>query len=321
MRAANGRERAPVMDGGSARIMLACSMKSGSTYVAQVLARYLGVTGGNADLDLYWPAEQNLSPEILAPLAERSFVLQMHLRPHPPNLALCREYGMALLLQWRNLGDVLTSFDDHVRAFSEFQPVCYIHDREAYLALEEQARYAFLIRNALPWYLGFYLAWRRLHARLGCYERMVADPAAFFRETLAELNVPLDEVKLADALALRGGSDRFNVGRVGRSAERFSDATKRLLERTVLEYVPAGELDVLLWELPWEVPALAPRSEHDGAVVGVAGDDRRYFVSRGVRRWIASPAWIASRWKLRDQPQRIIAPAALDALTDGGVLP
>ncbi len=308
------------MDGGAARIMLACSMKSGSTYVAQVLARYLRSEAGNADLDLYWPAEQNLSREILAALGGRSFVLQMHLRPHPPNLALLREHGIALLLQWRNLGDTLASFDDHVRIFSEFQPVCYMHDRAAYLALDEQDRYAFLIRNALPWYLGFYLAWRRLHARFGAYERMVADPPAFFREALAELNVPLDEARLAAALAPRGATDRLNVGRVGRSAERFSDETKRLLERTVLEYVPADELDVLLWELPWDVPALAPRSAHDGAVVGVAGDDRRYFVSRGVRRWISSPAWIASRWKLRDRPQRIIAQAELDALRDGGVL-
>lgn len=296
-------------------------MKSGSTYVAQVLARYLGAQAGNADLDLYWPAEQNLSRALLAPLGDRSFVLQMHLRPHPPNLALLREFGIALLLQWRNLGDVLVSFDDHVRQFSEFQPVCYIHDREAYLALEDQARYAFLIRNALPWYLGFYLAWRRLHARFGVYERMAADPAAFFREALAELGVPADEARLAQALALRSEADRFNVGRSGRSAERFSAATKRLLEQAVLEYVPAGELDVLLWELPWAVPALAARSAHDGAVVGVAGDDRRYFVSRGVRRWIASPAWIDSRWTLRDEPQRIIAPAELAALADGGVLP
>ena len=301
-----------------ARIMVACSMKSGSTYVAQVLLRYLGIADGNASLPVYWPAEQNLSRELLTPLADRSFVLQMHLRPHPPNLALLREFETALLLQWRNLGDALVSFDDHVRAYSEFQPVCYIHDRAAYLALEDQARYTFLIRNALPWYLAFYLSWRRLHARFGSYERMAADPAEFFRETLAELGIAVDEGRLTDALAVRGGSDRFNVGRVGRSAERFAPETKRLLERTVLEYVPADELDVLLWELPWDVPALAPRSEHDGAIVGVAGDERRYFVSRGVRRWIASPAWIASRWKLRDEPQRIIAPHALAELADGG---
>ncbi len=310
-------ERAAATD----RVMVACSMKSGSTYVAQVLGRYLGTDASNEDLGLYWPAEQNLSPDMLASLSDRSYVLQMHLRPHPPNLALLERFGVALLLQWRNLGDALISFDDHVRQFSEFQPVCYIHDRGAYLALGDQERYAFLIRNALPWYLAFYLSWRRLHARFGSYERMVADPAAYFREALTELGVPVDETRLAGALALRAESDRFNVGRVGRSAERFAPETKRLLERTVLEYVPADELDVLLWELPWEVPALAPRSEHDGAVVGVEGDARRYFVSRGVRRWIASPAWIASRWKLRDEPQRIIAPAELAALADGGVLP
>jgi hypothetical protein len=301
--------------------MIACSMKSGSTYAAQVLGRYLGVGAGNEDLALYWPAEQNLSSDMLTSLGDRSYVLQMHLRPHPPNLALIEWFWIALLLQWRNLGDTLISFDDHMRQFSEFQPVCYVHDRQAYLSLDEQARYAFLIRNALPWYLAFYLSWRRLHARFGSYERMVADPAAFFREALLELSVPVDETRLAGALTLRTESDRFNVGRVGRSAERFAPETKRLLERTVLEYVPADELDVLLWELPWDVPALAARSEHDGAVVGVAGDARRYFVSRGVRRWISSPAWIASRWKLRDEPQRIITPAELAALADGGVLP
>jgi hypothetical protein len=298
------------------RVVVACSMKSGSTYVAQVLARYLDADARNEDLALYWPAEQNLSRGLCESLGSRSFVLQMHLRPHAPNLALLSEFNVTLLLQWRNLGDVLISFDDHVRQFSELQPICYIHDRAAYLALDEQARYAFLIRNALPWYLAFYLSWRRLHARFGSYERMVADPAEFFREALMHLGLAVDEARLADALWVRG-SDRFNVGRVGRSAERFAPDTKRLLERTVLEYVPTDELDVLLWELPWEVPALAPRSAFDGAIVGVAGDDRRYFVSRGVRRWISSPAWIASRWKLRDQPQRIVTPEEFATLDDG----
>lgn len=299
------------------RILLACTMKSGSTYAADVLARYLGTEAGNADLSLYWPAEQNLSAEIFDQLGARSFVLQMHVRPYPPNLDLCALHGVRVALQWRNLGDVIASFDDHVRLFSEMQPVCYVHDRDAYLALPAQDRYAFLIRNALPWYLGFYLAWRRRRLPLRPYERMVADPHRHFRELLADAGESTDDARLASVLAEPPQGVRFNAGRAGRSAELFADETKRLLERTVLEYVPSADLEILLWELPWTVPALSARSDHDGAVVRLADEPHLYFVSRGVRYWIADLAWISSRTRLADEPVRVIDRAARDRLATG----
>ncbi len=299
------------------RVLLACSMKSGSTYAAGALARYLDVDAGNADLSLYWPAEQNLSPRAFEELRGRSFVLQMHLRPHPPNLELCRQHGVRIVLHWRNLGDVIASFDDHVRAFSDLQPVCYIHDRDAFLALPAQDRYAFLIRNALPWYLGFYLAWRRHRLPFRTYERMVADPHRHFHEILTGLGERVDDARLARVLDAPPDGVRFNHGRAGRSAELFSEDTRRLLERTVLDYVPAGDVEILLWELPWTVPALAARSEYDGAIVRLAGEPHLHFVSRGVRYWIPDLAWIASRARLGDEPVRIIERSAYDRLAVG----
>jgi len=301
------------------RILLSCAPKSGSTYATSVLARYFDAKiASKTLLDMQWEAEQNLTRGFLEQFVDDAYVLQLHMKPYELFLALMREYGVKLLLQWRNLGDTIVSLDEHLAEFGVDQPVCYIHDGPGFLAMPAEARYAYLIANAVGWYLWYYLAWRKEGEPFGVYERMVADPKAFFANAIERLGHPVDAKRLKSVLAKPEGFVRINVGRVGRSAELFSDHNKRALEAAILNNPWSAELEILLWELPWDVPALAAGGKFDGSVVRTATGEDLYFVSRGVRRRLSRPeSWLASRSTLSPDTVRVITPRQMKALALG----
>jgi hypothetical protein len=275
------------------RVVVTSPMKCGSTYLADLLRRYLGAERSNRDVTGYdWLAQQNLTGGLLAQLRGTTFSINLHLLPHASNVEALERESIVPVVLWRNLADVIVSFDDHVRRESHVNPVFYLADREAYLALPAPERYAYLIDAIVPWNLSFYLAWRRRLAVLHPYESLAEAPAEFAAAVLAELGVGADRVRLAETLPVPEGV-RFNVGRTGRAAESFSAANRRRLEEIVLAHPQRGELEVLLWELPWAAETLGPPSSRfDGRLVGTP--EGTFFVSRGVRR-AAGAAWLRSR--------------------------
>ena len=269
-------------------------MKCGSTYVADVLRRYFGAALSNHDIRGYdFGAEQNLSDALTEQLRGTSFSINLHLRPYGLNVAALGREAIAVLVLWRNLADVIVSFDDHVHSESEINPVFFIADRPRYLAMRPAERYAYLIDSIVPWNLSFYLAWRRRNVVLHPYERMVASPAEFIFELVRRLGADPEAERLAPLIAPAAGV-RFNVGRAGRSAELLSEENRRRLERIVLDHPQRHELEVLLWELPWAVPSLQPLGPWDGRVVR-AENGQEYFVSRAVRYAVADRSWLESR--------------------------
>jgi hypothetical protein len=276
-----------------ARIVVTGPMKSGSTYVADLLRRYLGAERSNHDVrDYDWLAEHNLTDAFVAQMRGTSFSVNLHVLPHASNLAAFARESIVPVVLWRNLADVIVSFDDHVRGESHLNPVFHLADRDAYLALPPHERYAYLIDAIVPWNLSFYLAWRRRNAVMHAYEQLAASPAVFVREILAELGAAVDDERLADAITVRDGV-RFNVGRAGRAAGAFSPANRRRLEEIVRTHPQRGELEILLWELPWETEGLRTAgAPYDGRVI--ADGAAAYFVSGGTCR-PAGETWLRSR--------------------------
>jgi hypothetical protein len=227
-------------------------MKSGSTFIAQVLALYFAAE--RIEPVPYWGRlEQNLHEDLLSPYLDRSFVLQFHLKPHVPNVEIIRKLGLSTVYVWRNLGDVIVSFDDHIRNEDHRNPVCYIEDRSRYLALPVQRRYEYLIRHAVPWYIGFYLSWRSARQSIPVletrYEKLAADPFAYFAGVIRALGCEPDEPRLRALIASSPPGTRFNKGVNGRSVELLSRANKRLLESVLLSH--CEDLTPLWIELPW----------------------------------------------------------------------
>lgn len=284
------------------KIVIAAPMKSGSTYMGHVLGRYFG-TGVVPEMLIDWYAEHNMLGWV-GQLRNTSYCFNLHLYPHMSNLAIARHEGVAIVVVWRNLGDMLVSYDDHMLQHKHNPSMIFIHNHERFGALPPAARYHFMIDTVAPWYIGFYLRWRGKGVTIHPYEQMLLDQRGFFGRMVAELTgAPADEARLSQALAPPPGeSDRYNVGRVGRSAAQFPDDVKRRLEDKIFTHPDRAQLEILLWELPWEVPRLERRSALDGKVVARASDGAAFFVSCGVAYPIAQLSWLLSRAGERRTP-------------------
>jgi hypothetical protein len=300
------------------RVLVVAPMKSGGTYASAVLTAYAGIPPlGAVYLDL--DREHVIDRDFADQLRGRSFCMNFHMLPTRFNIVASRRENVALIGMWRNLGDMLVSADDHqFRESGVAGPAGFsVITPSKYTSLGREARYRFLIDALLPWYLGFYLRWRYAGLGLSPYESMVEDPRAFFAELL-RLSSGHEAIpaRLEAALAIRPGEkERFNVGKAGRSAELFAESTKRLLEEAVLAHPEREQLEILLWELPWEVPALTPVSALDGRVVRHTDDATPYFVSRGIAHPV-SASWLASRFGARRTPV-IVGDAELASIPRG----
>src|SRR5450631_1017006 len=120
------------MNAPNTRVLVACSMKSGSTYVSKILARYLDANFADLILGYYGYREQNLQEGHFTPELGSRFVLHLHIKPYPPHLELIERHGMMVLYQWRNLGDTILSVDDHILREYWENPVIYIDDGADY---------------------------------------------------------------------------------------------------------------------------------------------------------------------------------------------
>jgi hypothetical protein len=280
-------------------------MKSGSTFVAHVLERYFGVEHPDAQID--WSAEHNLSPWIWQ-VRGIGFCTNFHMLPHPMNLVIAQQEAVQITVIWRNLGDMLLSYDNHVATSGDRPSMCFVLDPERYARMNDSDRRLFLIDTVAPWYIGFYLRWQQAGGRMHAYEVMLEDQLTYFAEIVAGLTGALpDFARLQAALAPPpGAGDRFNVGRAGRSAELFDDRAKRALEDKIFSHPDFEQLEILLWELPWDVPRLEPRKPLDGAVVR-RDDGQAFFISRGVAHPIARKSWILGRTGARRLPPPVSA--------------
>ncbi|MGB7762417.1 MAG: hypothetical protein WBL61_21460 [Bryobacteraceae bacterium] len=302
------------MSGKSTRILVVCSMKSGSTHAAKVLSLYFGI--GRVYPQDYWGnREQNIIPAQIEEFLDRPFVTQMHVRPHVSNIDAIRRYGLAVVYIWRNLGDVIVSFDDHIRLDDHRNPVCYVDDRDRYLALPQQHRYRYLIQHGISWYIAFYLSWRRALPEIGAiqtsYERMVAQPQAFFARIIQDLGREVEAERLSSILGLKHTDTRLNRGVVGRSVELLSKENKGLLEDLLLGH--PEDLSELWLELPW-------RGRTDAAVactlcVSLLADLARCPYNRGAGVVIPAPPYL--RIEITAEDFFFVIPAEILAAQEG----
>lgn len=259
-----GRMRTP-------RVLVAAAPKSGCTFVARVLGKYYKVDSTRASFPSN--VEHMLGSDVLEQLEGKSWVLPMHMWPRGQNLANLRRHRIETVVTWRNLADAIVSFDDHLqREWEGFGggPEVYLGRRDLWNDTDVQQRYKFLIHNMLPWYVGFYRAWRDMHApTIMAYERLAIDPIGYFTYLIQRLSGSVDEAWLRTVLenARVGdyGTTRFNVGRNGRAVDAMTDETKALLEDVLQAQI--DDTAELLLELPWR----------GGAEAAIAADPARWM--------------------------------------------
>ena len=300
------------------RLIVAAPMKSASTYCSNFLSAYFNVP----PLDLPnvdWLGEHNLTQGLCYDVRGKSFCFNYHMLPHAANLAMLQAEGMGIVGLWRNIGDMIVSMDDHEFKEGINGPAMFIINHDKLRSFPVEARHQFMIDVLTPWYVSFYLRWRAIDMVLHPYEEMLRDPRAYFVEILSWVlgGRPMSDTLIDSLLNIGPGpGSRFNVGVAGRSAGTFSESCKRRIEHRILRHPDVEQLEILLWELPWDVPAIAPRSPLDGMVVQSEDDPFPYFVSRGVKHVIDRPAWLRCRVGERRTPVPV-AQADLAALPVG----
>jgi hypothetical protein len=234
-------------------LLVACSPKSGSTHVSRTLAQFLDANCADSILDYYGYREQNLLEAHFTPELGQRFVLHLHIKPYPPHLELIERHRVKVIYLWRNLADTILSLDDHILNEHWETSVVFIDNDADYRRLARDTRHRFLIEYGLPWYISFYLSWRKVpdcNWLIRCkYEEMVRDNFAFFARILKELGEPCDEERLRNIITTPPPHARLNAGVVGRSVEGLSENNKVLLERLLIEH--PQDLTELLHELPW----------------------------------------------------------------------
>ena len=284
------------------RVVIASSFKAGAEFCAAMIGGFLGAETPKLAYDRF--AEHNLSSDLLAQLRDRPFAIDLQMKPHHGNLIACRDAAVMTSVLWRNLGDAVISFDENTKRYGANNSMFYV-DQEAYASTPPQRRLRFIIDSIVPWNIGFYLAWTRLPGTvMHPYERLVDNTFSYLRTMIWMMGVELDDERLEGILAQSRTAPFKDLARY---PTLLDESNRRHLERLVLDHPEAEQLEVLVWELPWEPLELKRRSQYDGSVVA-GSDGLPYFVSSGARRHV-SAAWLASRG-----PERLRAAMQIDDL-------
>ncbi len=301
------------------RIIVVAAPKSGSTFISHLLGRYFDTETPNIGMPLE-ANHHNLTTQVVENLRGHSFSFNLHMEATYDNLRAASDEEILLIGTWRNLGDLMVSLDDHYfREPDAAGTIAFVRDWARYRTLDRQARYAYLIEYLVPWYVNFYLRWRSVNLLFAVYEQMLLDPVGFFSEVV-QLSGLLDLDRLRHLLDTETGvGQRRNIGVAGRSAELFSDENKRRLEQKLIVHPDSAQLEVLLWELPWDVPGFAPGPLEGRMVQVIEMPSAFFFVSRGVRYPIERSFWMAARFGERRTPVPVHA-ADLTALRLGEAL-
>lgn len=149
------------------RVLIACTPKSGSTFVSRFLANYF-----QAPLVTLVPSYGCRHQEIEAALIPTSgpFVAQNHVSWSEHTERLSQEFGFRIVVLTRNLFDSIVSLREHFLNESTAGPLVSIDDSFANRNAFEQLE--LLIGMATPWYLNFFASYTRHEYDIHLYEEL-----------------------------------------------------------------------------------------------------------------------------------------------------
>jgi hypothetical protein len=230
------------------KLMIACLPKSGSSFLNNVVQKLTGWP----EVVTYPPCgqfEQELYTPALIEFAMVPAVVQQHCRATDANLQILQGFSVKPVVLVRNIEDALLSLLEFYRSGASFQTV--FHPDFGNLDAEQQAD--LLIEHRAPWYFEFVASWLRADqdGRLPVlwlrYEDMVADKPAAIRRIADHWNIEADDERIASVLAeaeAETGRNRFNVGKVGRGREQFTEAQRARIA-ALAENFPSLDLSIV----------------------------------------------------------------------------
>lgn len=223
-------------------ILIACMPKSGSTFLANLVASYDSIKRVKLLPD-YGDREQELCELRLLMSHGRSYVAQQHLRNSEWTQELIRRYSLSPVVLNRNLSDCVVSIRDHIRKERNFGSIIAVNDHV--ISLDDEALDRLIIQVAMPWYLGFFEGWIRSDALILTYDDVVSAPARVLRTVLLNAGVKVEDSALEAAVhSVVGKQNRLNVGASGRG-KSLSDINKARLGELIALFPHAAKSEYI----------------------------------------------------------------------------
>lgn len=249
-------------------ILLACMPKSGSTFLTDLIGQLPGFHQA-ALIPIAGRREQELDEVCLQKADGLDYIAQVHVRHSDWTEDLCGDYGLTPIVLVRNLFDVVVSLRDHVRNESTSWPVFFAEPHHG--KMDDQALELMIARLALPWYVNFYMGWRRAPDVLMLdYDELVTAPGKVVRDVLAfaDAKVCDEDIDAVVTNVLGVNESRFNVGVAGRGRGLHPETVRAVLD--LIEPYPEAGADPYIQTLRAEAaailagtappaPAVAPR--------------------------------------------------------------
>lgn len=196
-------------------VLIACMPKSGSTFLAHILAAHSGLR--RVRLTPAWGSrEQELCEIRLSRYNHYAYVSQHHIKYSGWTRHLTDRYRMTTVVLVRDLFDIVVSMRDHIRKEGPVWSMAAFTQR--HVALPDDELEAAVVDLAVPWFIAFYVGWRKAPDALWLdYAELVTDPATAMRAVLEKAGVPFTDASIKAALEKGSGQEnRMNKGVAGR---------------------------------------------------------------------------------------------------------
>ncbi len=204
--------------------------KSGSTFLSDVISQCSGFRRA-----VLTPSagrrEQEIDEQMLRKLGRVDFVAQHHVRNSEWTSEMCRAYGVAPVVLIRSLQDVVVSLRDHMRSESAVFPQFFAEAQHA--SLDDASLEQMIARLALPWYINFYMSWRKTPgALMVTYEELTSAPVEVIHEILGFCGAATSREDVEDAIATSRSREtgRLNVGVSGRGCALQPQTVQTILD-------------------------------------------------------------------------------------------
>jgi hypothetical protein len=214
--------------------------KAGSSFLTRAIAALPGMR--NAKLvPAYGGREQELSLRRLLHYRRKNYVAQLHLRYSAWTGKLIRKYHLTPVILVRDLFDVVISYRDHIRRGETIGPSAWLTDY--HVRLPDAALERAIVLLAMPWYLNFYMSWRKFEPKLLVrYEDMREDPVTTIATITKTAGKEFGRQAIERAVdSVSAAKARFNVGIAGRGESLNREAREMLLE--MLRLYPEARYD------------------------------------------------------------------------------
>ena len=212
-------------------ILVACMPKSGSSFLSNCMTAYPGFRMGILVPD-YGVREQEMCELRLEKFNPHAYVAQLHVRNSEWTQKLIHRYGMTQVVLVRDLLDVVASIRDHIRKLFHFGSLITLTERHRDISDDELD--SLIVQFAMPWYISFYIGWRKDPKALFLnYEDVTADPATAIVKIFDKAKFSYDQVEIDTAIermTTQQERNRLNKGVKGRGQNILAETRQKLVD-------------------------------------------------------------------------------------------